>query len=179
MQNKQIKFLVLSRAQAEDKHVQGTINQKHILISINGTTGSDSTPALIPDNENRVDMLQICFDDIDNRDMQRDSFDKINKKYDFNLFSESHARNILNFVEKNIENIELIVVHCFAGVSRSVACASALSKILNNNDDKIFKSGCPNMKVYTTILEKFFLSCYNELWPKITEINFNNTEYFN
>ena len=175
---KKLNFLVLSRAQAEDAYVQSTIKQKHILISIYGTTGSDGAPATIPDNENRVDMLQICFDDIDNMDMDRNSFDKINQKYNFNLFSEDHARNILNFVEKNINDIDLIVVHCWAGISRSCATACALSKILNNEDDRLFKAGVPNMKVYGSILAKFFLSCYNELWPKMTEINFSNTDYF-
>ncbi len=167
-------FLVLSREQAESEHVQNTINLPHIMISINGTTGTDSTSANIPDNINRKDLLQIRFDDIDVRHTETIK----NEGLELIFFSEDHARNILNFVEKNVENINLIVVHCFAGVCRSVAVASALSKIINNEDDKIFRSGVPNMLVYKTILEKFWLSDYNRIYPRLNEYNFENIEHY-
>jgi len=49
------------------------------------------------------------------------------------------------------------------------------SKILNNEDDKIFKSGCPNMLVYRTMLDKFFLSPnFHLLWPNIYKIRESN-----
>jgi len=173
---KKINFKVLSRKEAEADWVQEKITEPHILISIYGTTGGDSTPAEIPDNENRVELLKVCFDDLSDR--HREILDNREEKNNYIFFSEDHARNILNFVEKNIDKVDLIVVHCFAGVCRSVACAAALSKILNNEDDRIFKSGVPNMLVYSTILEKFWLSDYGTLWPKINELNFENIDHY-
>ena len=169
-----INFLVISRAQAEHEYVQGTIVQPHILISINGTTSGDSTPANIPDNKNRVDMLQLQFDDIDIRHTN-----VVNEEYPSMIFfSEEHARNILNFVEKNIKDINTIVVHCYAGISRSRGVACALSKILNNEDDVLFKAGCPNMLCYRTVLDKYFLTIdnYHLLWENIYEVRESNLE---
>ena len=63
---------------------------------------------------------------------------------------------IWTFVNLNIDRIKRIVIHCEAGISRSVAIASALSKIINNYDDELFNSGIPNMLVYVTLLDRFF-----------------------
>jgi predicted protein tyrosine phosphatase len=173
---KKINFLVLSREQAESIVVQRAINQPHILISINGTTGLDSTSAKIPTNGNRLDLLHLRFDDIDSRQMEILKENKEEKS--LILFTEEHARNILNFVEKNLKDIDLIVVHCFAGICRSVAVASALSKIINNEDDRIFKSGVPNMLVYKTVLERFWLSDYGNIYPTMNNYSFENTDHY-
>ena len=66
------------------------------------------------------------------------------------------ALEIINFVEKFCNTVSLCVIQCQAGLSRSVAVASALSKIVNNEDDLIFRKGIPNMFVYTTLLDTFF-----------------------
>lgn len=157
---KKIKFKVLSRAMAEAEWVQKSITEPHILISINGTTGTDSTSAIIPANQYRKELLHIQFDDIDNS--------KPELTQGMIPFTEDHARNILNFVEKNINDIDLIVVHCFAGVCRSVAVAASLSKIINNEDDVLFKSGVPNMLVYREMLDKYFLEDnFHLIWKDI------------
>jgi len=169
---KQVKFLVLSRREVETDWVQNKIDEPHILISIFDDDGKPN----LPDNKYRKDTLYLMFHDIDVRHI-----DTLNSREDRNeyvLFNEDFARNILNFVEKHIKDIDLIVVHCHAGVCRSVACASALSKILNNEDDKIFKSGVPNILVYTTLLNKFWLSEYQKLYPKMNTISFDNIDMF-
>ena len=56
----------------------------------------------------------------------------------------------------DLAQVSLIIVQCQAGLSRSVAVASALSKIINYTDDGIYTKGIPNMFVYTTILDTFF-----------------------
>ena len=50
-----------------------------------------------------------------------------------------------------------MIIHCWAGVSRSAAVAAAILKVYTGNDDQIFKSGtyAPNMYVYHKILEGY------------------------
>lgn len=71
------------------------------------------------------------------------------------LFKDHHAENILEFVDKHINNVSSIIVHCDAGVSRSVGIAAALSKILNSSDDEFFK-GSPNKYVYAMMLNYYY-----------------------
>ena len=62
---------------------------------------------------------------------------------------------VLDFVNK--EEPDLIITHCKAGVCRSAAVNAALSKIILERDDIFFKEGVPNMLVYTTILNAWFV----------------------
>ena len=70
------------------------------------------------------------------------------------------AKEIFDFVEKHANSISLIIVQCQAGINRSVAIGSALSKILNYSDDAIYTHGIPNMFVYTIMLDYFFGNKY-------------------
>jgi predicted protein tyrosine phosphatase len=70
------------------------------------------------------------------------------------LFSQEQARSIWDFVRQHVGQIERIVVHCDAGVSRSPAVAAALSRVLNGDDAAFFGGPYrPNMHVYRTLLE--------------------------
>jgi rhodanese-related sulfurtransferase len=148
-----MEFTVLSRAQVQNNSLYGLIKDKHLIISINE---DPLQLARIPDSvhcQGRI--LRMVFDDID-------------IESNGTMFTEENALTILNYVDEYIQDVSRIVVHCHAGVSRSVAVAAALSKIINGSDDTIFKSGCPNMKVYTTILETYFLEPkYTTKWPNI------------
>ena len=65
------------------------------------------------------------------------------------------AEKILDFAEEYKNKVDLIVVHCNAGISRSSGAAAALSLIYNGDDNWIFKDlrYMPNMRVYRKILE--------------------------
>ena len=107
--------------------------------------------------------MQLIFEDIDD----------ITYAEKYILFNKEKATSILDFVESNLT--DSIVVNCHAGVCRSVATAAALSKILNNEYDNIFKSGCPNMLIYSTILRTYFLEDNFHLrWPKIWKVRYSN-----
>ena len=102
----------------------------------------------------QIDLLQLSFADSDciqfiTEHNQNESFPSIR------LFNEEDANQILTFVEKIKDKVEILLVHCEAGISRSPAAAGALSLIYNNTDQEFF---ClpfhPNMKVYNTILKK-------------------------
>lgn len=64
---------------------------------------------------------------------------------------DAHA--ILAFVQEHLDEVELIVCQCEAGVSRSAGIAAALSRILQGNDQFFFANYWPNRWVYRTILD--------------------------
>lgn len=67
------------------------------------------------------------------------------------LFYDEHANQILSFVDKHKDIIDTLVVHCYAGQSRSVAVGKALSELYNvycsNTEGKI-----PNEHIYSTMI---------------------------
>lgn len=91
------------------------------------------------------DMLIVC-DDI--------SPTTRNIKNQLTCFSEKNASDVLDFVEKVKNSIEILIVACEAGISRSAGTAAALGKIYLGNDDFIFNSEryMPNYYIYQTIL---------------------------
>ena len=69
------------------------------------------------------------------------------------LFNKYHAEQILDFVDEIQDKIELLMVHCEAGMSRSPAVGAAIAKLGWNDDQVFFDKYTPNMKVYRTLLE--------------------------
>ncbi len=78
-----------------------------------------------------------------------------NVKNQLTCFSEKNASDIVDFVEQNKKAMELLIVACEAGISRSAGAAAALGKIYLGNDDFIFDSERyrPNMYIYQMILK--------------------------
>lgn len=72
------------------------------------------------------------------------------------LFNVSQANQILDFVQKYWDKIETLMIHCYAGSSRSPAVGAAIAKIYYQDDMQFFKQYSPNMLVYRTILETAF-----------------------
>lgn len=87
-------------------------NDKTIVISI---ANSGQEPARLG---NFKDILYLNFDHIEHLMINHIRF------------SSTHAQEILDFVEKNKENTDNIVVHCLMGESRSAAVALFLSQHL-------------------------------------------------
>ena len=84
-------------------------------------------------------------------------------KMDIKVFDDSHADKILEFVSTYALDIDLIVVHCEAGISRSAGCAAALSLIYNKEDQYYFDNYLPNMLVYRKIINRAVYHGYFEV----------------
>lgn len=136
-----MRIVTLSEREIKTSTIYSAIKEKHIVISI---TSAKDNEIVLPNNINRVSQLFLKFDDVQDIDSR------------FVYFDRSMADDILNFVEKHLTSVSLIVVQCQAGISRSVAVGAALSKILNYADDAVYTKGIPNMFVYTTILDYLF-----------------------
>lgn len=145
---KKIRFITLSQAQAEDLFSNDNLlknnkDSKIVLISI---TGPVEPLANIKAN---VPILRLQFDDVDKHDSSGIY------PYPVFAFTREHAYQIFDFVNK--EEPDIIITHCKAGVCRSAAVNAALSKIMLEKDDKFFQEGVPNMLVYTTMLNTWFV----------------------
>jgi len=141
-----MKILVMGRESAE----QFKSNEPYIVISI---TSPYSPEAKIEVKDSLIAMLRLSFHDWDAKDKelieQKDTLEAKRMIY----FNSGMAREILLFVLCYIKNVNLIVVHCEAGISRSAGCAGAVAKIFNGDDSFYFKHYLPNMLVYDTIIK--------------------------
>lgn len=110
----------------------------------------DELPDL-PDNDTCMGSLSLNFYDADSMDYMLEK----NKYLKDGLFTSKHAEQILDFVEKMMSSVDILICHCRAGISRSAGVSAALSLIYDGSDKKIFdnKRFMPNMLVYRTILD--------------------------
>ena len=72
------------------------------------------------------------------------------------LFGTRHADQVWDFVLGHRDEIGRVVLHCDAGLSRSPGVAAALSRVLVGDDSGFFKRYRPNMRVYRTLLERYY-----------------------
>lgn len=67
--------------------------------------------------------------------------------------SDQYTEDVL-FSQEQAMKVWQFIVHCDAGVSRSPAVATAISKVLMGDDTEFFGGRYrPNMRVYRTLLE--------------------------
>jgi len=123
------------------------IKKSHILISVYSPSGKK---AKLRKNPHRLSTLFVVFSDIDKL---------VNYSKDI-LFTELMAREILNFFEKFKDNIEMLIINCESGISRSAAIGAALMYIMEKDDKEIFKKYIPNRFVYRTILNEYYSNKY-------------------
>lgn len=112
-----------------------------IIISITDIGAPENT---FSENNQIVDILRLQFYDCD--------FD------DIGHITKEDGKKIIEFVNKHLNDIEQIIVHCAGGVSRSAGVCAALMKIITGSDWEIFNNPkyCPNMACYRTVLETYF-----------------------
>ena len=96
----------------------------------------------------RIGLLQMSFADADNM-----VWAERLERMQIEMFQEKHANQILDFVNDMWDKVELFMVHCEAGQSRSPAIAAAITKIRGGDDSIYFSSKIPNALVYRVMLE--------------------------
>lgn len=135
-----MRFDIFNRDTAEKYYT----DEKHINISISDI---DQPNTKLSKLTSRVDTMFLKFFDFD------EIRPKMPKELKESLFNKSLAKAIWKFVDKYKDEVNLIVINCEAGISRSAAVGAAISKILNGNDDDFFKHFIPNRLVYRKMME--------------------------
>jgi len=145
-------------------------DNKSIIISICDSFDFDAKVFISNQRikNNVYDILFLSFDDIQARNdttwYKKDEGlvldqlvieEKTQEECVYQLFTEKDAKKILHFIEKWMDQIDTLIVHCNAGVSRSSGVAAAISKYLYGDDTEYFDSYKynPNTTVYTVLLE--------------------------
>lgn len=130
-----------------EEYASNQHDESSILVSI-ASIGMPSA-MVIPCTVNNInDVLYINFNDTDCDDEVSGGI------------TESDADKIREFIIKYTENtydIDLIIVNCEAGQSRSAGVAAAIMKYLWNDDTAIFdnRKYTPNRLCYRKVLKSF------------------------
>lgn len=134
---------VISRQQAE-RLTNEDITEKTVIVSISSV--GDKKPNII-EIENIVDILYLHFDDTDHNAPEAISYNQ--------------AKKITEFINKYKNDVDRMIFHCDAGVSRSAGCAAATMKYLFGSDEPIFNNRkyCPNLRCYRLVLNAFYDFC--------------------
>lgn len=120
-------FNVINRSLASKPETYNVIEVPYLVISIS----SHEEPTIaIPSNDNCVDKLFLKFDD-KSYATQETLAHYVGTAYPMKT---EDAKKILEFVLKYKDDVNDIIVHCEAGISRSPAVAIALSEILNGKE---------------------------------------------
>lgn len=67
------------------------------------------------------------------------------------LFSEDMARQIIEFINRH-SSVDTLLIHCYAGQSRSRAVGAFAVKMLGGDNTRYFRDYAPNMHVYNMLL---------------------------
>ena len=70
--------------------------------------------------------------------------------------NKNQAKIIWDFVQKNWDRVEILLVHCYAGAARSPAVGAAISKVLQGDDMEFFRRHSPRMRIYRMLLKEAF-----------------------
>lgn len=107
-------FITMSRGMAK-RYSHKDVLEEYIIISINEP---NEKPLKFNRNIRLKDVLYLYFEDISEI---REGFITI---------SDKDVSEIFNFINKH-KNIDNIIIHCLAGVSRSVSIRCALEEVYN------------------------------------------------
>lgn len=149
-----MQFVVFSQDQVE----KYAYEQPHVNISIRtpGTPKSELSVRAV----GRKAVLFLDFHDCDDITLNGVCISGfIGKEANtVRCITSEQAQQILAFFNEWKDKVELVVVNCAAGISRSSATAAALAVVNSQDDAFIFNDRRyhPNMLVYRTILNEAF-----------------------
>ncbi len=129
---------------------RNTINQQKRkageTVAIISIADPDDTHSVIKEWADLQGILQLSFHDLDQQ---------LNDAgFTYKLMSDSDAQQVADFVEKH-QNVDLLLVQCDAGISRSPGLAAAILKHQTGDDSQIFgdRRYIPNRWVYKKTLD--------------------------
>lgn len=146
-------------ARACEIFANNSLSEDYIIISVTEVGYKQSINIA---NKHIKEVLRLSFDDI--TDEQAKEWDRVSLGRDCVLFNEDMALLIKDFTNKWVSRgIRNIVVYCGAGISRSGAIVSTLSRYLNSREEYLYMTRAilPNKYVYKVMCKVLGLE-YNE-----------------
>lgn len=67
------------------------------------------------------------------------------------LFSDDMADEIIRFIEEHKRCADTLLVHCYAGQSRSLAVGAFAVEMLGGDNSRYFEEGTPNQYIYDVL----------------------------
>lgn len=115
--------------------------------------------------------LNIHFSDVTNDRVYREAIKSGRHKNELKIMNLNDAKRIKSLVDKAEEDneIEELIIHCHAGISRSAAVAAALCKVHGIDDSTYFTQSrySPNMYVYDKILQAYGIKTSNKEYKRL------------
>lgn len=153
-----MKFSIMSRNQAK-KYTYTNFEEKIAIVSINDLIDGKVN---FRRSDNLMGVCTVFFDDVELKEEE-------NLGYMF--MTTEDAEKIKNFVDFMWDKIDHLIVHCYAGISRSSGCMSAILRAKGLSDDWIWenKKYSPNTYVAKKVLEAYGIdhNNYDVLWQKL------------
>ena len=129
----------------------------YAMISI---TDPDGPEAHLQPDPKRVAVLRLAFHDFTQSPeefarlvAQEDPPLPLDEPRQWVLPSAVHAQAIVGFYRTLPKQVEKVVIHCEAGVSRSAAVGAALAHCLGQQDEQFFSRSHPNHRVRRLVIE--------------------------
>jgi predicted protein tyrosine phosphatase len=128
------KIWVLDRNKAEKVRPR----EPYLIVSI---TDPEKGEATLPSPESRVACVRLCFHDVEA------------PLGNLQPYCPEHTEDLVRVLKLFVHQVDLIIVHCEMGISRSAGVAAAIAKWLGEDDTFFFETFIPNKRVYQTTLE--------------------------
>ncbi len=110
------------------------------IISIQDAKNGGFGVQFVP-TDHCIDVLTLQFDDAE---VQTEHV---------TLFTTEQAAQIIKFIRRNAHRVDTLLVHCYAGQSRSMAVGAFATKMLGGDDSRYFQRATPNKWVYQTLVD--------------------------
>ena len=123
-------------------------NKTSIIISIKSTWDKQLPQVFCNEKNNVKAILSLTFDDIEKED---EPFVE-GKEFCMTL---NDGKKIAKFINTWYDKVDMIIVHCDGGISRSAGVAAGIMRSKEGFDWSIFKNKIPNITCYLRTLKAF------------------------
>jgi len=149
-----MKILVMNRQSAIATLRGNLYGHSTLVISISDPDKDNPTYQ----NENLVDAIYVKFWDVE-KDYPNQNIYRVTRE---------EVADIKPFIDKyKDKNVDYLIVHCEAGISRSAAVASAIAEYLGLNQTFFDEEHHPNYHVYKLMCEEFGIGKTEEYYKDL------------
>lgn len=117
---------------------QGSLTDTYVIISIQDSH-TKGFGFQFTENKFCKGVLTLLFDDI------------ITEVTGAVLFDDDMAGRIIDFINQYKNKVDTLLIHCYAGQSRSKAVGAFAVDMLGGNSSDYFNNGCPNQYIYDVL----------------------------